>query len=485
MPPAASHREFDLAPPCSRRAFLAAAAAALTRPGGDGATHHPPRASRVVFLMQNGGPSHVDLFDPKPELARQAGRDLPEGVRRGQRLTTMTSGQKRLPLLPARRPFRRYGECGLELSELLPFTGTIADRICLVRSMHTEAINHAPAVTELLTGHQLPGRPSLGAWLAHGLGSDCRDLPAFVVLTSRDRENSCGQLLYDHYWSSGFLPSQLQGVKLHGAGDLVPFLSDPPGLDRDLRAELLVDLAALNALHHDAVGDPETLARTAQYQLAYRMQASVPELADLGSEPEHVVAMYGPDVHRRGSFAYNCLLARRLLERGVRMVQLMHAGWDQHDNLPTQLAVQCRDTDQPSAALVIDLAQRGMLEDTLVVWGGEFGRTPFCQGDPAARRHGRDHHGRAFSLWLAGGGVREGTTFGATDEFGYNLVDRGGAVIAPSKHEPHPDAVHVHDLQATILWLLGLDHERLTFVHQGRRYRLTDVFGRVVPELLG
>jgi len=444
----------------------------------------PPRAKRLVWLMQNGGPSHVDLFDPKPRLAAWAGRDLPDEVRGGQRLTTMTSGQKKFPLLPALRPFRRCGASGLAISELLPFTGAIADRICLVRSMHTEAINHAPAVTQLLTGHQLPGRPSLGAWLVHGLGSGNDDLPGFVVLTSRDRENSCGQLLYDHYWGAGFLPSQLQGVKLHAQGDPVPFLSDPPGMDGAARTDLLRDLWALNALRQAEVDDPEIGARSAQYQLAHRMQTSVPEALDLAAEPEHVLRLYGPDVNRRGSFAQNCLLARRLIERGVRFVQLMHAGWDQHNNLPTQLAIQCRDTDQPSAALVADLLQRGLLDDTVVVWGGEFGRTPFCQGDPHAARFGRDHHGNAFSLWLAGAGVRGGHVFGATDDFGYNPVDASGTPIRPSKEDPHPAAVHVHDLQATLLWLLGLDHERLTFLHQGRQFRLTDVFGRVVRELL-
>ena len=468
-------------PHFDRRAFAALCTGALTelpRP------HRASRARRLVWLMQNGAPSHVDLFDPKPELVKRAGEDLPDSVRAGQRLTTMTAGQKRLQLLPAHRPFRRCGESGIELSSLLPHIGAIADRICLVRGMFTAAINHAPGVTELLTGHQIPGRPSLGAWLGYALGSDNPGLPGFVVLTSRDRENSCGQLLYDHYWGSGFLPSQLQGVKLHGQGDPVPFLSNPPGIDTSARAELLGDLALLNRQESARTGDPETAARTAQYELAHRMQAAVPELVDLTAEPAHILAMYGPDVTRRGSFAHNCLLARRLLERGVRYVQLMHAGWDQHNNLPTQLAIQCRDTDQPSAALVLDLAQRGLLDDTVVVWGGEFGRTPFCQGDPKANRYGRDHHGNAFSIWLAGAGVRAGHVFGGSDEFGYNLVDRAGNPIRPTEHAPHRDAVHAHDLQATLLHLLGLDHERLTFSHQGRRFRLTDVFGRVVPELL-
>lgn len=467
---------------CTRRSFLGAAAGVAAL--GPTPRPQPPRARRIVWLMQTGGPSHVDLFDPKPALTQREGEDLPTSVRGGQRLTTMTAGQKRFPLLPPRRSFKRYGESGLELSALLPSIGSIADRICLVRGMHTDAINHAPAVTELLTGHQIPGRPSFGAWLSYALGSENRDVPAFLVLTSRDRENSCGQLLYDHYWGAGFLPSQLQGVKLHGQGDPVPYLGNPPGVSAAARAELLEDLATLNRAGHARTGDQETLARTAQYELAHRMQASVPELLDLGDEPESVLAMYGPDARVRGSFANNCVLARRLLERGVRCVQLMHAGWDQHNNLPTQLAIQCRDTDQPSAALVLDLAQRGLLDDTVVVWGGEFGRTPFCQGDPKATRYGRDHHGNAFSIWLAGAGVRAGSVFGASDEFGYNLVDRSGNVIRPSKHAPHRDAMHIHDLQATLLHLLGLDHEALTFLHQGRRFRLTDVFGRVVPDVL-
>ncbi|MBI5849578.1 MAG: DUF1501 domain-containing protein [Planctomycetes bacterium] len=479
-----------------RRAFLSGSAMGLgaialrhllardATPSPSRGPHFVPRAKRVVWLMQNGGPSHVDLFDHKPRLSRDAGQDLPESVRRGQRLTTMTAGQQRFPLLPAHRPFARFGDCGHELSTLLPQLGGVADRLLIVRSMHTEAINHAPAVTLLLSGAQQPGRPSFGAWVSYGLGSSNEDLPAFVVLTSRDRENSCGQLLYDHYWGSGFLPSQLQGTKLHGQGDPVPYLSDPPGVDRATRAASLRDLAALNGLRHAVVGDPEIDARTAQYELAFRMQASVPEALALDQEPEHVRRMYGDDVTRRGSFAQNCLIARRLLERGVRFVQLMHAGWDQHQNIPTQLAIQCRDTDQPSAALVRDLAQRGLLDDTLVIWGGEFGRTPFCQGDPKAKTYGRDHHGNAFSILLAGGGVKAGSSFGASDELGYDVVDRYGAPIRPTKFAPHADAVHVHDLQATVLHLLGFDHEKLTHRFQGRDFRLTDVHGRVVHELI-
>lgn len=480
----------------SRRAFLGGSAQGLglaalgSLLGRDlvaatGNAKPAPRVRRVVWLMQNGGPSHVDLFDPKPTLRARAGEELPAEIRAGQRLTTMTASQEKFGLLPELEPFRKWGESGMEISTLLPHTGAIADKICVVRSMHTEAINHAPAVTMLLTGHQIPGRPAIGAWTTYGLGSANEDLPSYVVLTSRDKENSCGQLLYDHYWSSGFLPSELQGVKFHGKGDHVPFLADPPGVGRGARAEMLDDLGRMNRLRAESVGDPEIAARIAQYELAYRMQASVPEVTDLADEPEHVRALYGPDVTRRGSYAQNCLLARRLLERGVRFVQLMHAGWDQHRNIPTQLAIQCRDTDQPSAALVTDLAQRGLLDDTLVIWGGEFGRTPFCQGDPTKPAYGRDHHGNAFSIWLAGGGIKAGTVFGASDEFGYNCVDRSGEIIRPTKHDPHPDAVHVHDLNATILHLLGLDHEALTYRFRGRDFRLTDVHGRVVHELLG
>ncbi len=477
----------------SRRAFLGSTAQGLGLAAlghlaaADGVRRRPhfaPRVRRVVWLMQTGGPSHVDLFDPKPVLAAREGEELPKEIRGDQRLTTMTAGQKSLALLPARHPFRKWGESGTEISTLLPHIGSIADRVCLVRSMHTEAVNHAPAMTLLLTGHQLPGRPAFGAWTSYGLGSDNEDLPAYVALTSRDRENSCGQLLYDHYWGSGFLPSRLQGVKLHGQGDPVPFLRNPDGIAHEARGEMLVDLARMNRMHEEIVDDPEIASRIAQYELAHRMQTSVPEAVAFGEEPDHVLSMYGPDVHRRGSFAQNCLLARRLLERGVRFVQLMHAGWDQHNNLKTQLAIQCRDTDQPSAALVLDLAQRGLLDDTLVIWGGEFGRTPFCQGSTKNRRYGRDHHGNAYSIWLAGGGVHAGSVFGASDDFGYNPVDRSGNVIRPTKHDPHPDAVHAHDLQATVLHLLGFDHTRLTFRHRGRDFRLTDVHGRVVDGLL-
>ncbi|OUW16436.1 MAG: sulfatase [Opitutales bacterium TMED158] len=436
----------------------------------EGLPHHIAKAKRVIYLMQGGGPSHVDLFDPKPNLAKRRGIQLPDSVRMGQRLTTMTSNQLELPVLPAIKGFKRYGKSGMELSELLPYTGEIADEMCLVNSMHTEAINHAPACTFFLTGSQIPGRPSMGAWASYGLGSENDNLPTFVVMTSRDRENSCGQLFFDYYWGSGFIPSKYQGVRFRGEGDTVLYLSNPKGIPSHLREGLLEDLETLNRKRYEDYGDPEIATRIAQYEMAYRMQTSVPELNDITTEPQHVLDMYGPDVHRPGSYARNCLMARRLAEKGVRFIQLMHAGWDQHGNLPTQLAIQCKDTDQPSAALVKDLRQRGLLDDTLVIWGGEFGRTVFGQGNIDNEvKHGRDHHGRAFSLWMAGGGVKPGARFGATDDFAWNIVQ---------------DPVHVHDFQATVMHLLGVDHERLTYRYQGRRFRLTDVHGKVVKGLL-
>lgn len=453
----------------------AAPAVGLTpaRIGGlDGVPHFRPRARRVIYLFQNGAPSHVDLFDWKPGLEKLRGSPLPDSVRMGQRLSTMTEGQKEKQLLPSIAPFRQHGSSGAWISDFLPHTARIADDLCLVRSLYTNAINHAPAITFFLTGAELPGRPSAGAWLSYGLGSETEDLPAFVVMTSRDKEASCGQIFYDHYWGSGFLPTRFQGVKLRGSGDPVLYLSTPPGLGRPARRGILDDLRRLNEIEHEEQGDPEILTRISQYEMAYRMQASVPELTDLSQEPKHVLDLYGPDVTRRGSYAYNCLLARRLIERGVRFVQLMHAGWDQHQNLMTQLEIQCRDTDQPSAGLVLDLKQRGLLDDTLVVWGGEFGRTVFGQGDIRTTdkgRLGRDHHPRCFTMWFAGGGMRPGMTHGETDDFAYNVVK---------------DPVSVHDVQATMLHLLGIDHERLTFKFQGRYYRLTDIHGKVVRELL-
>ena len=437
-------------------------------PGLPGVPHQSPKAKRVVMLWQGGGPSHVDLFDPKPVMQAQAGKDIPESVRGGTRLSTMSSGYAKWPVVPAIKGFRRYGRSGIEMSEMLPNVGAIADEICLVRSMNTEAVNHAPGVTFMLTGSQVPGRPSMGAWMSYGLGCETSDLPAFVVMTSSDKGKTCGQLFFDYYWGSGFLPSRYQGVKFRNTGEPVPYLANPAGVSREARRALLDDLAAMNAAHLADYGDPEIDTRIAQYEMAFRMQASVPDLVDFSDEPKHVLDRYGPDVQVKGTFAYNCLIARRLLERGTRFVQLMHAGWDQHGNLFTQLAEQCKDTEGPSAALVQDLKERGMLSDTLVAWGGEFGRTPFGQGDPAAPK-GRDHFGRAYSWWLAGGGVKGGHVHGSTDDYAWNIT---------------ADPVHVHDMQATIMHLVGVDHTRLTFRYQGRQFRLTDVHGHVVKGIL-
>lgn len=432
--------------------------------------HTLGRAKRVIYLMQSGAPSQVDLFDYKPELAKLRGTELPESVTMGQRLTTMTAGQKSKPVLPGITGFKQYGQSGATVCDYLPHTASIADDLCFIKTMHTDAINHAPAVTFWLTGAELPGRPSFGSWLSYGLGSENSNLPAFVVLTSRDKEASCGQLFYEHYWGSGFLPSRFQGVKFRSSGDPVLYLSNPEGLSSAARREWLDHLARLNALKLQEAGDSEIATRIAQYEMAYRMQNSVPALADIADEPKHVLDMYGPEVTRPGSFAMNCLLARRLSERGVRFVQLMHSGWDQHSNLPTQFIHQCEDTDQASAALVKDLKQRGLLDETLVLWGGEFGRTVFGQGDINNQKtHGRDHHPRCFTIWLAGGGIKSGTTYGETDAFSYNIAK---------------DPVGLFDFNATILHLLGIDHEQLTYRFQGRDFRLTDVEGKVLPGLL-
>ena len=449
-------------------AVQAASPAAAASKGIPGLPHFAPKAKRVVCLWQGGGPSHVDLFDPKPVMFERKGQDIPESVRGTTRLSTMSSGYQKWPIQPAIKPFKKYGQCGTEFSEMLPNIGALADDICVVRSMNTEAVNHAPGVTFFMTGSQIPGRPSMGAWLSYGLGCESEDLPSFVVMTSSDKGKTCGQLFYDYYWGSGFLPSRFQGVRFRNTGDPVPYLYNPPGMTREQRRVLLDDIQAINQQHLTDYGDPEIDTRIAQYEMAFKMQASVPDLLDFSKEPKHVIERYGPDALTKGTFANNCLIARRLLERGVRFVQLMHAGWDQHGNLFTQLEEQCRDTDAPSAALVSDLKERGLLDDTLVVWGGEFGRTPFGQGDPA-KPTGRDHFGRAYSWWLAGGGVKGGTTYGQTDDFAWNIVE---------------NPVHVHDMQATMLHLCGINHEALTFRYQGRQFRLTDVHGHVVKGIL-
>lgn len=447
----------------------ATAAETTKGPAADVLPHFAPRAKRVIYLFQSGAPSQLDLFDHKPLLKKLAGTELPDSIRQGQRLTGMTSRQASFPIAASKYRFAQRGQSGAWVSDLLPHTAKQADEICFLKGVFTEAINHDPAITFLQTGAQLAGRPSIGSWLSYGLGTENNDLPAFVVLVSQGSGNPTDQPLYDRLWNSGFLPSRHQGVKFRAGGDPVLFLSNPPGVTRDVRRQELDDLAALNKLHQQEQGDAETLARIAQYELAFRMQTAVPELVDTASEAKHVRESYGPDVDRPGSYAAHCLLARRLVERGVRFVQLFHRGWDQHVSLPKQIEAQCQDTDQPTAALLADLKQRGLLEDTLIVWGGEFGRTVYCQGPLTAEDYGRDHHPRCFTVWLAGGGVRAGTSFGETDDFSYNIANGG---------------VHVHDLHATLLHLLGIDHTRLTFKFQGRNFRLTDVHGKVVKEVL-
>ena len=437
--------------------------------GLTGMPHNAPKAKRVIYLLMNGGPPHVDMFDHKPQMEKWRGKQLPDSVLGGRRFSTMTQNQKDKSVLPSIVPFRNYGQCGAPVSDFLPHTASIVDDITFVKSMHTTQVNHAPAITFFLTGAEQPGRPSIGSWLSYGLGSESSDMPGFVVMTSRDKEASCGQIFYDFYWSSGFLPTKFQGVKFRGSGDPVLYLSNPNGMGRKTKGQIIDGIAQLNAMRHQEVGDPEITTRIAQYEMAYKMQSSVPDMVDLTKESKATLDMYGPDVTRQGSFAYNCLMARKLIEKDVRYVQLFHAGWDHHRNLSTQFEIQCRDTDQPAAALVKDLKLRGLLDDTLVIWSGEFGRTPFVQGSLNAANLGRDHHPYGFTSWLAGGGVKGGHTHGATDDFAFNAVQ---------------DRVHPHDLQATLMHLMGIDHERLTYKFQGRHFRLTDVHGHVVDQIL-
>jgi hypothetical protein len=440
------------------------------RLGTLGTLHHPARAKRIIYLFMSGGPSHIDLLDYKPALRRHHGEELPASVRMGQRITGMTSGQRSFPCVAPMFHFFRHGQAGAWISELLPNIGKIVDDICVVKSMHTEAINHDPAVTFIQTGHQQPGRPSLGAWLSYGLGTENQNLPAFVVMVSQGSGNRTDQPLFSRLWGAGFLPSEHQGVRFRAGQDPVLYLSNPPGVDSQARRAMLDGTRALNELAAQEIGDPEINTRIAQYEMAFRMQASVPELTDLSSEPRSIRDMYGLDRgYDDGGFARNCLLARRMIERDVRFVQLMHRGWDQHGDLPRQIRGQARDVDQPSAALVKDLKQRGLLEDTLVIWGGEFGRTVYSQGALTPTNHGRDHHGRCFSLWMAGGGIKPGISFGATDDYCYNVVE---------------NPVHIHDFNATLLHCLGIDHRRLTYRFQGRDFRLTDVHGNVVRDIL-
>lgn len=436
-------------------------------PGLPNLPHFCPRAKNVIFLYQSGAPSQIDLFDPKPELGKRHGQELPESVRMEQRLTLMTSGQSSKPLTASLYKFRKHGRCGMELSDMLPHTATVVDDICLIRTMYTEAINHDPALTFFQTGSQQPGRPSMGAWVSYGIGSESDNLPAFVVFVSGGEPRD--QPLFGRLWGAGFLPAKHQGTRFRGSGDPVLYLNNPPGVSFKTRRRMLNGLEELNQMQADEFGDPEIESRIKQYELAYRMQTSVPELVDLSTEPEHIFKLYGEDSRKPGTFAANCLLARRLVERGARFVQLYHRGWDHHNNLPSRLPMKCKQTDQASAALVQDLKRRGLLNETLVVWCGEFGRTAYCQGTLFSDDYGRDHHPRCFSIWMAGGGVKGGMVYGKTDDFSYNGIE---------------DRVHVHDLQATILHCLGIDHKRLTFRSQGRDYRLTDIHGNVVKKIL-
>ena len=428
--------------------------------------HHAAKAKRVIYLFQSGGPSQLDLFDPKPRLVEETGKELPDLVRKGQRLTGMSGNQASLPLVGSPFKFARHGKSGQWMSELLPETAKVADELCIVNSMYTEAINHGPGVTFMQTGSQFPGRPSMGAWLSHGLGSMNENLPSFVTLVTKGKG---GQPLVSRLWGSGFLPSENQGVRFRSGANPVLHLQNPSGIDRKSRRMMLDRLRELHELQLAGNPDAEIESRIAQYEMAFRMQASIPEVTDISGESEQVLKMYGDDVKKPGTFAANCLQARRLAERGVRFIQLYHPGWDQHGGLPGGLRNQCRETDQASAALVKDLKNRGMLDDTLVIWGGEFGRTNYCQGTLRKDNFGRDHHGRCFSFWMAGGGAKGGTVVGRTDDYGYNVVE---------------DSVHVHDFHATLLHLLGIDHERLTFKYQGRYFRLTDVHGKVIQNAL-
>jgi hypothetical protein len=449
----------SLLPPESRAQHASVAGRPLPR--------HMPRAKHVIYLCQSGGPSQMDLFDEKPLMAGLFGTELPNSVRNGQRLTTQTSKQPKIPIAPSLFSFSRFGQSGATVSELLPYTSQVVDEICFIKSMHTEAINHDPATTFLVTGSERPGRPSLGAWLSYGLGSENQNLPAFVVMTSHGSKG--GQPLYARLWGSGFLPTHYQGVRFRGVGEPVLYLTNPAGISRQVRREMVKTVTELNRMKLAEIDDPEIATRITQYELAFRMQTSVPDLINIADESAHVLRLYGSEVQNQGSYTYNCLMARRLVERGVRFVQLYHRGWDHHQDLPRDLRLLARSTDQATAALLQDLKNVGLLDDTLVVWAGEFGRTMYCQGELSSENYGRDHHPRCFTAWIAGGGIRRGMTYGETDDFSYNIVR---------------DPVHVHDLNATILHCMGLDHTQLTFKFQGRRFRLTDVAGEVIQQIL-
>ena len=429
-----------------------------------------PKAKRVIYLFQSGAPSQMDLFDNKPSMISRKGEDLPDSIRKGQRLTTMTSGQAKFPIAPSIFKFAKHGKSGLELSELIPAISSVADEITLIRSMHTEAINHDPAITFCQTGSQLAGKPSIGSWVSYGLGSENQELPAYVVLTSFGSGRPDDQPLYDRLWSAGFLPSKHQGVKFRNKGDAVLYLSNPAGLDSGARRDSLDRIAALNKKHFDTVGDPEIQTRISQYEMAFRMQTSVPDLLDTSKEPKHIMDLYGPDVSKPGSYASNCLLARRLAERNVRFIQLFHMGWDHHGGLPNAIKGQCKDVDKATAALITDLKQRGLLEDTLIVWGGEFGRTIYSQGGITENNYGRDHHPRCYSVFLAGAGIKKGFAYGSTDDFCYNITE---------------NPVSVYDLNATILNQLGINHDSLTFKFQGLNAKLTGVEpAKIIKDIL-
>ncbi len=434
-----------------------------------GLPHFAPKAKRVIFLHQSGGPSQIDLFDYKPVLKKYQATELPASVRMGQRITGMTSGQSSLPVASSVFQFKQYGKSGTWISELLPHHGKIVDDIAIVKTVNTDAINHDPAITFIQTGFMQPGRPSMGSWVSYGLGSENHDLPAFVVLICQSSALNTDQPLFSRLWSSGFLPSKYQGVNFRSGGDPVLYLSDPAGIDKTTRRRMLDTVKALNEIREKSFADPEIDTRISQYEMAYKMQTSVPELTDLSKEPDHVFDLYGPDSRKPGTYAASCLLARRMAERNVRFIQIYKRGWDQHNDLPRDLRLQCESVDQPSAALIQDLKQRGLLDDTLVIWGGEFGRTVYCQGKLTEAKYGRDHHPRCFAMWMAGGGIKGGVVKGETDDYSYNVV---------------ADPVHVHDIQATILRCLGVDHKRLTYKFQGRHFRLTDVAGEVVSDLL-
>ncbi|TMU57349.1 DUF1501 domain-containing protein [Flagellimonas algicola] len=431
-----------------------------------GLPHHLPKAKRIVYLFQSGGPSQLEMWDYKPKLKNMFGQDLPDSVRQGQRLTAMSAEQTTFPMAPSLFDFKQYGDSGTWASDLLPYTSEVVDDLCFIKSMQTDQINHDPAITFMQTGNQLPGRPSIGAWLSYGLGSDNENLPTFITLITK---NMGGQPLYSRLWGNGFLPTEHQGVQFRSGKDPVLYLSDPENYDGNDRRQMLDYLGKLNEVQHDAYGDPEINARMAQYEMAFRMQTSVPEVTDMSDEPDYIFDMYGEDSRDPGTYAANCLMARKLLEKGVKFVQLYHQGWDQHSFCPGGVKSQCKKTDQGNAALIKDLKQRGMLEDTLVVWGGEFGRTVYSQGQLTPENYGRDHHPKAFTMWMAGAGVKPGMSYGKTDDFSYNVIE---------------NPVHVHDFHATLLHLFGIDHERLTFKHQGRRFRLTDVHGHVVKDIL-